>query len=88
MVSSYLTSMNLPRVDGMSMDPRGLGCHNRASTLLRSATPQLGVPRSCVPEAPSALLIVFSASGLFFYYSASFLTPISPYPAKPYNMGD
>ena len=73
---------------------RSFGIHlagslqHRASTLLRSATPHRGVTRSCVPEAPAALLIVFSASGLFFYYSASFLTPISPCPVKHYSMGD
>ena len=60
----------------------------RASTLLRSATPQHGVLRSCVPEAPAALLCVFFASNLFFYYSASFFTPISSCPIKHYRMGD
>ena len=50
--------------------------------------PQRGVPRSCIPEAPAALLIVFFASGLFFYYSASFLSPKSPCPVKHYSMGD
>ena len=28
MVSGYPTSMNLPRVDGLSTDPRDLGCQN------------------------------------------------------------
>ena len=60
----------------------------RASMLLQSATPQRGVPRSCVPEAPATLLIVFSAFDLFFYYSASFFTPISPCPVKHCSMGD
>ena len=27
MVSGYLTSTNFSRVDGLSMDPRDLGCH-------------------------------------------------------------
>ena len=27
MVSGYLTSTNFPRVDGLSTDPRDLGCH-------------------------------------------------------------
>ena len=40
----------------------------RASTLLRRATPQRGVPRRCVPEAPlhsTALLIAFFALVLY-----------------------
>ena len=65
---------------------RSLQC--RASKLLRNATPQRGVARSRIPEAPAALLCVFSASGLFFYSSASFLTPISSCPVKHYSMGD
>ena len=28
MVSGYPTSTNFPWVDGLSMDPRDLGCHN------------------------------------------------------------
>ena len=60
----------------------------RVSMLMRSATPQCGVPRSCVPEAPTTLLCVFSTSGLFFYYSTSFFTLISPCLVKHYSMVD
>ena len=60
----------------------------RAFMLLRRATLQRGVPHNCVPEAPATLLFVFSASSLFFYYLASFFTPISSFPVKHYSIGD
>ena len=58
------------------------------STLLQRATPQRGVLRRCVPEAPASLLILFSASSLFFYWLASFFIFISSCPVKYYNMED
>ena len=60
----------------------------KTSTMLRRTTPQCGVLRRCIPEATTSLLILFSASGHFFYYLASFFILISPCPVKHYNMED
>ena len=44
MVSGYLTSTNSPRVDGLSTNPRDLGCHNLQLTSFKN------------PEVPIVLL--------------------------------
>ena len=76
---------NVPEATGICLTG---SLWHKAFTLLRRATQHSGVPRSCVPEDSAAPLCVFFASGLFFYYSASFFTPISLCPIKHYSMGD